>query len=40
MGFTNYPLPVEEINLGMEKELEYSQYLNKMFENNCRKQSV
>lgn len=40
MGFTNYPLPVEEINRRMEKELEYSRYLNKMFENNCIKQSV
>lgn len=40
MTFTSIPLPIEEINKRMEKELEYSQYLNKMFENNCRKQSV
>lgn len=40
MGFTNYPLSVEEINMRTEKELEYSRYLNKMFENICKKQSV
>ena len=40
MAFTNYPLSVEEINRRMEKELEYSRYLNKMFENNSKQQSA
>jgi len=40
MAFTSIPLPVEEINNRMEKELEYSRYLSKTFENNSKKQSV
>ena len=37
MAFTSIPLPVDEINKRMEKELEYSRYLNKMFENNSKR---